>query len=645
LSIQLLTTTAEAHNIIDVIPSTSQSLHSKSLSVIPPPSRNEIGSVIKQDQVTTTNAQVTSDPAHEPKNEPAIAIDPVDSGLVVAGANDYRLVAQGRDAWLGFYISKDNGTTWVDSLLPGYPGGPTTALTGYTTGSDPAMAFDLNGKLYYSGIVFVRLSNGAGIDGTVFAAHSADNGTSWSETIVALGSNSRRLSVFNDKPYIAIDSIANSAFKESVYLSWTEFVNNNPGVIRFSRSTDGGSTFSSPITISNTPSDQVQGSVPYVGPDGVLYVTWEDTTINQIKIVKSIDGGSSFSAPVTVTTVTTLPATLPNSSFRENSFPTLAVDPVTGTVYIAWDDYRNGNSDIFLTRSTDKATTFSGPVRLNDDVTTNDKFFPWIQSISGKVAAVWYDRRLDPANHNMDIFYTESVNQGLSWLPNVRLSSVSSNPDCCGFLGQFIGDYIGLALTSATARAVWMDTRNGNQDIFTERYPPLPRVSLAGLALPRNIMYNQIPSNPLNATVMVRNNAPYNETITVVFTLQNSTGTSFLSVNQTTPLLSSATINLTFTVQTKYLPRGNYTMIAHVLPVRGQTDVSNTTMTSFLEVHFPGDVSGDCIVDISDLSIVGSHFGSVRGGSNYLPAADLNNDGLIDVADLSIVGSNFGHTC
>src|SRR5437879_6731775 len=104
------------------------------------------------------------------------------------------------------------------------------------------------------------------------------------------------------------------------------------------------------------------------------------------------------------------------------------------------------------------------------------------------------------------------------------------------------GDYIGLALTPSTARAVWMDTRNGNQDIFTERYPPLPRVSIAGIVLPRNIMYNQIPSNPLNATVMVSNNAPYNETITVAFTLLNRTGTSFLSINQTTPLHASASI-------------------------------------------------------------------------------------------------------
>src|SRR3989449_5163811 len=627
--------------MIDVIPRISRSLNYRVASVIPS-GRNERG--IARKQVITANAQVTSDPTIEPQNEPTVAVDPVDNSRVAAGANDYRLVAQGHDAWLGFYTSRDNGTTWIDNLLPGYPGGTTAPLSGYTTGSDPAIAFDLNGRLYYSGIVFVRQSSGAGIDGTVFTARSIDNGTSWTETIVALGSSTRRGSVFNDKPYISVDTISNSSFKGRIYLSWTEFVNTNPGVILFSESMDGGSTFSSPTTISNIPTDEMQSSVPYVGPNGILYVTWEDTTTNHIMISKSTNGGTSFSAPITVTNVIPLPATLPNSSFRENSFPTIAVDPVSGTVYIAWDDYRNGNSDIFLTRSTDKAITFSGAVKLNDDTTTNDQFFPWIQSVSGKIAAVWYDRRLDPANHNMDIFYSESINQGLTWSPNVRLSSVSSNPDCCGFLGQFIGDYIGLALTSTTARAVWMDTRNGNQDIFTERYPPLPKVSIAGIALARNIMYNQISSNPLNATIIVRNNAPYNETITVVFSLHNITGTSFLSVNQTAPLLASATINLTFTVQTQNLPRGNYTMIAHVLPVRGQTDMSNSTMTSLLQVHFPGDVNGDRIVNIIDLATVASRFGRRIGDLNYLPAADLNNDGVINIIDLSIVGSTFGRT-
>ena len=85
-------------------------------------------------------------------------------------------------------------------------------------------------------------------------------------------------------------------------------------------------------------------------------------------------------------------------------------------------------------------------------------------------------------------------------------------------------------------------------------------------------------------------------------------------------------------------------MIAHVFPVQGQTDVSNNTRTSLLQVHIPGDINGDGVVNIIDLVAVGSHFGARRGDPNYLPAADLNNDGVIDIIDLSIVGSTFGRT-
>src|SRR5207245_11756483 len=55
-----------------------------------------------------------------------------------------------------------------------------------------------------------------------------------------------------------------------------------------------------------------------------------------------------------------------------------------------------------------------------------------------------------------------------------------------------------------------------------------------------------------------------------------------------------------------------------------------------------GDVNGDGKVNIVDMSMVGSTFGSKLGDPRYNPAADLNQDGRIDISDMSIVGSNFG---
>jgi hypothetical protein len=58
-----------------------------------------------------------------------------------------------------------------------------------------------------------------------------------------------------------------------------------------------------------------------------------------------------------------------------------------------------------------------------------------------------------------------------------------------------------------------------------------------------------------------------------------------------------------------------------------------------------GDLNGDCIVDITDLQIVGDAYGSVPGDSSWNPAADMNGDNKIDVLDLSAVGLRYGATC
>src|SRR4029450_8878764 len=56
------------------------------------------------------------------QNEPAASVSPTNSSLMTAGPNDYCTVPTAGDAWAGFYYSSDGGTTWTDSLLPGYVG-------------------------------------------------------------------------------------------------------------------------------------------------------------------------------------------------------------------------------------------------------------------------------------------------------------------------------------------------------------------------------------------------------------------------------------------------------------------------------------------------------------------------------------------
>ena len=150
-------------------------------------------------------------------------------------------------------------------------------------------------------------------------------------------------STLNDKEWIAVDSHASSPFRDNVYVTWTRFkFNGHNGAytqspIFFVRSTDGGTTFSAPKSISgNVLYDQ--GSRPVVGPDGTLYVFWNGSTrlasLNSTYVVKSTDGGTTFSKPVAISQLTDTDV-LKDTAFRVNSFPAAAAAP-NGDLYATW---------------------------------------------------------------------------------------------------------------------------------------------------------------------------------------------------------------------------------------------------------------------------------------------------------------------
>jgi hypothetical protein len=178
-----------------------------------------------------------------------------------------------------------------------------------------------------------------------------------------------------------------------------------------------------------TPCVDNQPSWPVVGPDGTLYVFFRnvDTVAeNQYLMVKSTDGGDTFSDPVKVADIFDINYpraggsgvgrrpdctargqqsgrnVLSNSCFRVNSFGGPAVGP-DGTLYLVWSDNRNGDNvttdtDIFLARSSDGGNTWSAPIRVNNDPVGNkkDQWFPWATvAADGSVVVVFHDRRLD----------------------------------------------------------------------------------------------------------------------------------------------------------------------------------------------------------------------------------------------------------
>ncbi len=59
--------------------------------------------------------------------------------------------------------------------------------------------------------------------------------------------------------------------------------------------------------------------------------------------------------------------------------------------------------------------------------------------------------------------------------------------------------------------------------------------------------------------------------------------------------------------------------------------------------QLPGDLDGDCDVDLSDLAILLAHYD--QGGGMSYQDGDIDGDGDVDLADLAILLANYGQTC
>jgi hypothetical protein len=413
--------------------------------------------------------RVTNNPA--PQNEVSVAINPNDGWNLIASANDYRGYPglQG-DGWCGVYSTLDSGRTWLEQLVP-----RTGPLTQVTVSGDPSVAFDADGSAYVTCLGFSRTAS----DNVLTVTKSTDRGRTWGTAALVEGTTAN---VFHDKPYIAVDRTSGPR-RNFVYVTWTRFIS-GPGEcggyaapIYFSRSIDGGLTFSTPMEISSAGYRCSQGSEPAVGPGGELYVSW--VSGSRAVVVRSIDGGMTWGAKSTIGMFT--PPEIYGGAPRTPHFPAIAVNPVnapTGNrVHVVWADRRFGTADILMSTSEDSGVTWGLPVVANDDP-TNAQFFPWVAaSETGKVFVSFYDQRDDPNAHRLTVYVTVSVDFGATFQRNVRASD-QFDPGT-----WFIGDYNGLTAAADFAYPVWCDLRNGgNEEVYIAGPPTLspgiPRMML-----------------------------------------------------------------------------------------------------------------------------------------------------------------------
>ncbi|MBI5403469.1 MAG: T9SS type A sorting domain-containing protein [Ignavibacteriae bacterium] len=377
-------------------------------------------------------------------SEPYIAVNPNDPLNMICAFNSPSATAS------IIYVTR-NGYDW-SRVYPPYGG--------FFPIGDPVMTFDSLGNMYF----FEMTENPYG--GVI--QRSTNKGLNWLSPVQTYSMPGGLC----DKPWLTCDQSA-GPYSNYLYIGWRYF--GAGGGMYFVRSTDKGVSWSSPIQLTGN-----QGAYLSVGPNGSIpggNLYYACAGGSGIILYRSTDGGASFT-----NTGTNLSFSPPGTScfgrntvkncIRTDAFPRMAADnswtSTRGNLYIVYASNPAGPdlADIFLVKSTNYGTTWSAPVKLNDDATTTDQWMPAItvDKKTGRVFVFWYDSRNDPTGNLMtELYGTVSTDGGNTFTANGKISTAAFNPNMMAIGGGndagYMGDYIGNAGIGITSINAWMDDR------------------------------------------------------------------------------------------------------------------------------------------------------------------------------------------
>lgn len=342
--------------------------------------------------------------------------------VALAADNSGKMFFQALDGSLLFrqFVSNNGGVTWNTETMfgdPGYTEDKNWLTCDRVTGSPYA------GRVYCS---WTRRSNGQPGDyGYIFLNHTPDGGVTWSAR--------ETLDVVMNQMVPPIGTGLACGPGGSINVTWG---GGSPNRIYFKKSTDGGLTWAAtPVIVDNN----VQPAANYYA---------------------SINHPISFSA----------------------QFTSLACDVSGGThngnLYCVWDDIRNGadNADIFLARSTDGGTTWNTQ-RINDDLSTRNQVVPTVavDPQSGWVYVAYLDARTNLGGMDDSLhYYLAFSSDGGQTFTNVRVSQQLST------MTYIHSDYMGLDAINGNIGCLWVggQTPGGNK----MWYAPIQQSQLVGVA-------------------------------------------------------------------------------------------------------------------------------------------------------------------
>lgn len=386
--------------------------------------------------------RISSDPFSNPSSQ---HLTEVETQIYANGSTIVATFQQGRFygggcSDIGFATSTDSGLTWQDGSLPGitiWAGGDR-----YESVSDPSIAYNAAFGIWLIETLPVGFGNQE-----IFVSRSGD-GLNWDNPITVYTGPGASF----DKPWITCDNSLTSPFFGHCYIEWDDVAAG--GRILMTTSTDGGATWSPPLTTADRATGL--GGQPLVQPNGRVVVPY--TTFNGIRVFISDDGGNSWSSSIGVASIV---EHLLAGGIRDFNLPSAAIDG-DGTIYVVWADCRFRGScranDVVITSSSD-GLNWSTVTRIpiDDIASPADHFLAGIGADRNRfaptvgLALVYYsypEANCTASTCQLTAGFITSTDGGGSWSAPIDLAgpmSLSWLPSTVS--GQMVGDYFSVFYT------------------------------------------------------------------------------------------------------------------------------------------------------------------------------------------------------
>ena len=395
--------------------------------------------------------------------EPYLAVNP---------ANHKNLVI----AWMGVTISGgvkvsiktkasfDGGLTWGSLNVKPH-------MSSTFGSADVSMAFRKDGVLFLSYIDY----NAAKDSGAVYIVSSSNGGVVWTSPKKVFDLKEDQAKKPIDRPWLVVDN-SNTANKGMLYVTskpapWVAA----PCRPYLKVSGDSGQTWGAYRFIDTTNflvGSQIQQpmAADAVTADGAFCAVYpsyvsSQSVFGKYYLAKSYNRAASFNYTSVLTNPTPLSDTNYKSGYRLTTNPNNAQQ-----MAFVFLDNRNGDPDVFVTSSNDGGQTWSNPLRVNNDATSNGKAqdMPWADyNDNGDLLVTWRDRRNGSGTgfqQPFETFAAVSHNNATSFTGNVNLCTVLTPFDT--ILAQKGNDFMCCKLISDTICATWGDMRTGKLNIF-----------------------------------------------------------------------------------------------------------------------------------------------------------------------------------